>query len=493
MILKSTRIRTPAERATLNRANPLARGVRLAWSFGENANLLDAAGSGTQLLRTTRGTGASPILSGGPSGAGIRMTDSGGAGNLAYLSAPKTSYIANSFGTAGAAVFLINAKTLNARNVLLSCTDNPLNGVLVDFTSDPSIRAIIGTNYATATYTVPTNRDVAIGVSWANSNAQIYVDARYVGGGLVVAPVLTNATVLDLGARTDFGVDWGFDGIMYLAAVWDRSLTAAEHAAFSARPFELFAPVNRRIYFDLVSGGALSVTPSGIATAEAFGTARLDHGLTLTAIGSAEAFGAASLTVGQTISAAGAIGSAEAFGTARLDRGVALTGLASAEAFGTARLDFNLSATGITTAQAFGAAAVNLDAGQSITVTAIGSAEAFGTAGLVQSGVISTVAIASAEAFGTAQLDFRLVLAGAASAEAFGSTQVALDTSQTVSAVGDIATAEAFGTEQLDFSLLLTGVPSAGAFGATVVQGGTDTSPRGSVFLVGAGKVYRVT
>ncbi len=311
------------------------------------------------------------------------------------------------------------------------------------------------------------------GTAKQGATARFFADGRVLGSDVAIGTSSAPGSTLVL-FRSDPGTSVDLDQRIDHLYIWTDILANEAFWLLRNEPYALVRPINRRIYFDLGAGGTLSVTPSGIATAEAFGTARLDHGLTLTAIGSAEAFGTASLTVGQTISAAGAIGSAEAFGAARLDLGIALTGLATAEAFGTARLDYTLTATGITTAEAFGTAAVNLDAGQSVTVSGIGSAEAFGTAGLVQSGVIATAAIASAEAFGTAQLDFRLALAGAASAESFGTTQVALDTSQTVSAVGAIATAEAFGTERLDFGLLLTGVPSAGAFGATVVQGGVQ-------------------
>jgi hypothetical protein len=283
MIIKPARISTPVERATLNLASPLSRGVRLAWSFGANANLLDAAGSGTMLQRAHGASAASPIITGGPSGAGLRMTDSGSADghSLGYLTATKTAYITNSFGAFGAAAFFLNSKSLNARNLLLSITDSSLLGVYIDFTSDPAIRAITGTTYTTATYTVPTNKDICIGVSWG-SGAQIYVDGRLVGTGGVGFVNTSGATVLDIGARRDFSNDYGLNAVMYAAVVWDRAISAAEHAAFAARPFELFAPLHRRIYFDLGGGAtakAVTLSLEAAVQVSRSATAGIDAGV----------------------------------------------------------------------------------------------------------------------------------------------------------------------------------------------------------------------
>lgn len=167
-------------------------------------------------------------------------------------------------------------------------------------------------------------------------------------------------------------------------------VTDDEAATLSNNPWALFEP--QRIWVPVTAGGATAtVSPTGIASAEAFGTATL----TRSQVASATATG---------------IASAEAFGTATLTRTglatVSPTGIASEEAFGTAALTriqvSAVTATGIASAEAFGTATVSRVDQQSIVVTGIASAEAFGTpvASLI-AGVVPT-GIASSETFGTA-------------------------------------------------------------------------------------------
>jgi len=220
----------------------------------------------------------------------------------------------------------------------------------------------------------------------------------------------------------------------------------------------------------------LGVHPSGIASAEAFGAARLDQTIYFTGIVSAEAFGTASLH--PTISPTG-IASAEAFGTASLLRTVSPTAIASAEVFGTPSLVALLRPTGIASAEAFGTASflrtisptgiASTEAfgtpsfSRVVAPTAILSGEAFGTPALLRT--VAPVAIASAEAFGTASLSRTIALTGIASAEAFGTPSVAKVIGPTA-----IASAEAFGTPDLDRTLYFTGIPSAEAFGSVRIS-----------------------
>jgi hypothetical protein len=86
---------------------------------------------------------------------------------------------------------------------------------------------------------------------------------------------------------------------------------------------------------------AQDITPSSIASAEAFGTAVITTGavdIAPSGIASGEAFGTAIITVGAVDIAPSGIASAEAFGTATITTGVvdiSPTGIASTEAFGT--------------------------------------------------------------------------------------------------------------------------------------------------------------
>lgn len=90
------------------------------------------------------------------------------------------------------------------------------------------------------------------------------------------------------------------------------------------------------------------------------------------------------------------IASALAFGTAKLNLNITPTGIASALAFGTTRVGNTIQLTGVSSAEAFGTPKVNLN----IKPVAIASAYASGTAQLNHVTKIFPAGIASAEAFG---------------------------------------------------------------------------------------------
>lgn len=91
----------------------------------------------------------------------------------------------------------------------------------------------------------------------------------------------------------------------------------------------------------VLDSGTLMVRPTGIPSAEAFGTATMQPGgVTITGAGgipSAEAFGTPGVAPGQSVDDVGGIGTAEAFGTPTVVPGAAVTkpsGIGSGEAFG---------------------------------------------------------------------------------------------------------------------------------------------------------------
>jgi hypothetical protein len=192
-------------------------------------------------------------------------------------------------------------------------------------------------------------------------------------------------------------------------------------------------------FMEVPDGGPATqnIAPSGIATAEAFGTAVLTTGavtVSPTGVGSAEAFGTAVVAQpppSQTITVTAGIATAEALGSPTVTVGavtLAPSGITSTEAFGTTTVTtgpVSLTVTGIPTAEAFGTATIGAGApAQDVLPTGIGSAEAFGattvTPGPVQ---ITVTGVGSAEAFGTTVLapgSVTLSPAGIASAEAVG-------------------------------------------------------------------------
>lgn len=116
------------------------------------------------------------------------------------------------------------------------------------------------------------------------------------------------------------------------------------------------SPVDNVAVSILVRPASQLLTPPGIVTGEAFGTAVLNPGpvsVTPTGIPSAEAWGAAHLQ--HVINTVG-IASAEAFGSAALSLAVTPTGIPSGEAFGATALQYlqQLTPTSIPSGEAFG-------------------------------------------------------------------------------------------------------------------------------------------
>lgn len=106
---------------------------------------------------------------------------------------------------------------------------------------------------------------------------------------------------------------------------------------------------------DAFQAGIIDLAGGAIASAEAFGTAKLNLTIFPSAIGSAEAFGTAYLF--QPLSPTG-IASAEAFGIPQLNLTIFPTALATAEAFGTLKVNRYLVPSGIASLEAFGSPTV---------------------------------------------------------------------------------------------------------------------------------------
>ena len=102
-----------------------------------------------------------------------------------------------------------------------------------------------------------------------------------------------------------------------------------------------------------VAGGAATQTlyPDAIASLEAFGSDKLNFGLSMSGLPSAEAFGTQKLNHRIEPSA---ISSLEAFGTQKLNYAIAAAGIASVGAFGTPKMKLFLLPTSISSLESFG-------------------------------------------------------------------------------------------------------------------------------------------
>ena len=142
-----------------------------------------------------------------------------------------------------------------------------------------------------------------------------------------------------------------------------------------------------------------TISPSSIASAEAFGTPKLNLKLTASAIASQETFGALTVVPGAVSVLPTAIGSLEAFGSAKLNLKLILTGISSSEAFGTPIVTGGLTIypSAIPSAEAFGAPVI---AGPLLPFGIV-SGEQFGSP-IVNSGGLSVAptGVPSTEQFG---------------------------------------------------------------------------------------------
>lgn len=115
-------------------------------------------------------------------------------------------------------------------------------------------------------------------------------------------------------------------------------------------------------WFDDFAAGdlAITITATGIATGEAFGTLQVDRTLPAGSIATGEAFGSSTVSLvagSQEITPSG-IATGEAFGATRLDQNIAASAIASGETFGAPTLQRYL--------RAFGVPAPGLEAGRGL-------------------------------------------------------------------------------------------------------------------------------
>jgi len=174
----------------------------------------------------------------------------------------------------------------------------------------------------------------------------------------------------------------------YATLMFNRKLTQEEIDAVRADFYQVFKPKQALEFSIPAADGLQTISPTGIASAEAFGSPQINVG-------------------GVSISPGG-IASLEAFGTPVLSLVIAIqpAGIASLEAFGTP---------------------VIAPGSVVIMPASILSAEAFGTPELVSATIIAVTSIPSEEAFGALEITLGAVTimpAGIGSLEAFGNTFV---------------------------------------------------------------------
>ena len=163
--------------------------------------------------------------------------------------------------------------------------------------------------------------------------------------------------------------DFAWDTFCLLYAVWNRQLSDAEHASVSANPWQLFAPLSRRVWVPETAGGGSVASAAGVGAASGVGAA----------------------TAASAASAAGA-GAAAATGAARAASAASAAGIGAASATGAATAAAIASSAGTGAANAVGASIAS--------GSAVGSAA--GQAAATAAGAAIAAAMASSAGVGTA-------------------------------------------------------------------------------------------
>ena len=138
------------------------------------------------------------------------------------------------------------------------------------------------------------------------------------------------------------------------------------------------------------AGGTIS--PTGIASAEAIGAPGVSATVAPTGVASAQAMGAPSIAA--TLAPTG-IATGEALGTPSVAGGISPTGIASAQALGAPSVAAGIATTGIASGEAFGVPVV---AAAGLFPVGIGSAEAIGQPAVGAS--VAPIGIGTSEEFG---------------------------------------------------------------------------------------------
>ncbi len=270
---------------------------------------------------------------------------------------------------------------------------------------------------------------------------------------------------------------WGTDSAEVESITADNSF-GAFYNSLVATAYEVGTDI---IYTEL--SNLQTITPTGVATADAYGTQLLHQQIVGAGIASAETIG--TITLVHWIQGITGIASAEAFETGHLLHQqiqgsgfggetigtptfihfiTGITGISSAEAFGTQMAMLNIQPSGIATADAYGSPQLN----QLFVAGGISSAEAFGTILLIQ--YILPSSVSSAEVFGSHNVQLggdnqTLIPSAIASAEVFGTIKLIqyIDPSA-------ISSAEQFGTTSIPKVITPSGLSSAEGYGTAALH-----------------------
>ena len=397
----------------------------------------------------------------------------------------------NIAGIVASKITLTQSGTLQSISIYLRGIDNFVLGLYADSSGTPA--ALLASSASAShnsapfvwdTQSITSGPTLSPGDYWLAFQNQSNIDGYYdtTGSGAFNNSVTWTGTLGDPFPTGSTGAYTFTIYATFTAVTSGQSITPSGIASTAAFGTAVVAP------------GAVGITPTGIASTAAFGTVTLlaTVAITPSGIASTAAFGTAVVAPGAVAISPTGIASTVAFGTVTIGKGavnIAPSGIASTTAFGTPTIASTaaIAPAGIASTIAFGTAVVAPGAAN-IAPSGIASTTAFGTVTVAQGGApqsISPSGIASTTAFGTASLTpgpVSIAPSGIASTVAFGTAVVSLASGpQNIAATG-IASTNAFGTAAVvagTVNIAPSGIASTNAFGTPIIVSVSLIAPSG--------------
>lgn len=107
----------------------------------------------------------------------------------------------------------------------------------------------------TSDYSAVDNVPAVLVATVKNNTLSLYLNGALHSSTAVAATVMSSQADLQIGNYYDISAGRRLSARVHLAAFLPRGLDASEVAALSRNPWQLFRPVQRRVYFDMGAGG----------------------------------------------------------------------------------------------------------------------------------------------------------------------------------------------------------------------------------------------
>lgn len=280
ILTRSTRLSQPQGPVELDYTNPLVRGVVVAWVPGSSKNL----------------AGGRPASVGGVVKPGEIGLVQATTGTQRAFTAPDSLDQRTENFTSFAILRRVGTLPSNFDGVGKNWQSNTGPTYVSDSvaynvndgTGQNSIRAIFGRTDGLTPTAIYSGQETtewhSIASTHDGSTGSLYV------GGVFRASTDVHPAVYGASGDNSFGANIsGKSGDMECALVlrWNRALSAREIASIEANPWQLFRPVQRRVYFDMGAGGGAAHTVTADPVEQGSTTTR--PGLTQTHVTTASA------------------------------------------------------------------------------------------------------------------------------------------------------------------------------------------------------------